>query len=124
MYRINTFSRIFLQYFLGFLTFAVTTGILYLLRDYLDTPLIALLFLLPVGINTTFWGLGPGILSALSAFLAFNYFFIKPYYTLAVHHSSDLIVLIVFLIVAVVISQLVARAQAGLAAATAREREA
>lgn len=124
MYRINTYSRIFLQYALGFFTFAITTDILYLLRDYLDTPLIALLFLLPVGLNTAFWGLGPGILSALSAFFAFNYFFIKPYYTLAVHQSSDLIVLIVFLVVAVVISQLVARAQAGLAAATAREREA
>ena len=124
MYSTNTYSRAFLQYSLGFFTFAITTGLLYLLRDYLDTPLIALLFLLPVGINTAFWGLGPGILSALSAFFGFNYFFIKPYYTLAVHQSRDLIVLIVFLVVAVVISQLVARAQAGLAAATAREREA
>jgi two-component system sensor histidine kinase KdpD len=124
VYRINTYSRIFLQYFLGFLTFAVTAVILFLLRDKLDTPLIALLFLLPVGINTAFWGLGPGILTALSAFLGFNYLFIQPYYTLAVHQSSDLIVLVVFLVVAVVISQLVARAQAGLAAANAREREA
>ncbi|MBI3165839.1 MAG: DUF4118 domain-containing protein, partial [Chloroflexi bacterium] len=90
---------------------------------FLDTPLIALLFLLPVGINTAFWGLGPGIMTALSAFLGFNYFFILPYYTFTVHQSSDLIVLFVFLIVAMVISQLVGRAQAGLAAATARERE-
>jgi K+-sensing histidine kinase KdpD len=79
MYRINAYSRIFLQYFFATLTFAITTGILYALRDYLETPLIALLFLLPVGINTAFWGLGPGILSALSAFLGLNYFFIKPY---------------------------------------------
>ena len=124
MYRLIPSSRFIFGYILGFITFSITTIILYLLRDVLDTPLIALLFLLPVGINTAFWGLGPGILTALSAFLGFNYFFIQPYYTLVVHQSSDLLVLTVFLIVAVVISQLVARAQAGLAAATAREREA
>jgi two-component system sensor histidine kinase KdpD len=124
MHRLSPSSRFILGYILGFITFAITTIILYLLRGVLDTPLIALLFLLPVGINTAFWGLGPGILTAFSAFLGFNYFFIQPYYTLTVHHSRDLIVLIVFLIVAVVISQLVARAQAGLASATAREREA
>jgi two-component system, OmpR family, sensor histidine kinase KdpD len=60
----------------------------------------------------------------LITFLAFNYFFIQPYYTFTVHQPTDIVILVVFLIVAVVISQLVARAQAGLAAATAREREA
>ncbi len=57
-------------------------------------------------------------------FFTFNYFFIKPYYTFTVHRPADVVILVVFLIVAVVISQLVGRAQAGLAAATAREREA
>jgi len=122
--RFPNSSRFFLNYLLGLLTFSVSTGILYLLRDILDTPLIALLFLLPVGLNTAFWGLGPGILTALSAFLGFNYFFIQPYYTFTVHQTSDVVVLIVFFVVAIVISQLVGRAKAGLAVATAREREA
>jgi two-component system sensor histidine kinase KdpD len=43
---------------------------------------------------------------------------------LTVHQPVDVVILVVFLIVAAVISQLVGRAQAGLAAATAREREA
>ena len=85
---------------------------------------IALLYLIPLGLITAFWGLGPGITSALITFLAFNYFFIQPYYTFAVHRPTDVVILVVFLIVAVVISQLVGRMQAGLAAATAREREA
>ncbi|HXD11369.1 MAG TPA: ATP-binding protein [Anaerolineales bacterium] len=122
--RFPNTSRFVLNYMLGLLFFSAATGILYLLRDILDTPLIALLFLLPVGLNTAVWGLGPGILSALSAFLCFNYFFIRPYYTFAVHQTSDLVVLIVFFVVAVVISQLVGRARAGQAAATARESEA
>ena len=73
---------------------------------------------------TAFWGLGPGITSAVITFLSFNYFFIPPYYTLTVHRPTDVVILVMFLIVAIVISQLVGRAQAGLAAATAREREA
>jgi two-component system sensor histidine kinase KdpD len=80
--------------------------------------------LIPIGVITTTSGFTPGIISALFSFFAFNYFFIKPYYTLAVHRPLDWVVLIVFLVVAVVLSQLVARAQAGLAAANAREREA
>lgn len=94
------------------------------LRAALDTTLVALLYLIPLGMITAFWGLGPGITSALITFLTFNYFFIKPYYTFTVHQPTDVVILIVFLIVAVVISQLVGRAQAGLTAATAREREA
>jgi two-component system sensor histidine kinase KdpD len=73
---------------------------------------------------TALWGLGPGITGALITFLTLNYFFIQPYYTFTVHQPADVVILVVFLIVAIVISQLVGRAQSGLAAATAREREA
>ena len=112
------------HYLLAFLLIASITVLFFALRRLLDTTLIALLYLIPLGIITAYWGLGPGISSALITFLSFNYFFIPPYYTLTVHRPADVVILIVFLIVAIVISQLVARAQAGLAAATAREREA
>jgi two-component system, OmpR family, sensor histidine kinase KdpD len=103
---------------------ASITALFFALRDVLDTTLVALLYLIPLGMITAFLGLGPGITSALITFLTFNYFFIEPYYTFTVHRPTDVVVLVVFLIVAVVISQLVGRAQAGLAAATARELEA
>lgn len=111
-------------YLLAFLLIAVITVIFFALRDVLETTLIALLYLIPLGIITAYWGLGPGITSALITFLTFNYFFIQPYYTLTVHRPADVVILMVFLIVAVVISQLVARAQTSLTAANAREREA
>jgi two-component system sensor histidine kinase KdpD len=112
------------KYLLAFVLIASITAVFFTLRDELDTTLIALLYLIPLGMITAQLGLGPGITSALVTFLTFNYFFIQPYYTFTVHHPTDVVILIVFLIVAIVISQLVARAQAGLAAATAREREA
>jgi two-component system sensor histidine kinase KdpD len=112
------------KYLIPFLLIGSITVLFFILRDVLETTLIALLYLIPLGIITAYWGLGPGITSALITFLTFNYFFIQPYYTLTVHRPADVVILMVFLIVAVVISQLVARAQAGLEAATAREREA
>jgi two-component system sensor histidine kinase KdpD len=112
------------QYLFSAALIALTTILFIALRDLLDTTLIALLYLIPIGVITTFGGFAPGITGALFSFLAFNYFFIKPYYTLAVHHPLDLVILIVFLIVAVVLSQLVGRMKASLAAATSREREA
>jgi two-component system, OmpR family, sensor histidine kinase KdpD len=117
------FSR-FWHYIIAFGLIAIVTALLYALRDALDTTLIALLYLIPLGLITAFWGLGPGITSAMVTFLTFNYFFIKPYYTFAVHRPTDVVILVIFLIVAIVISQLVGRMQASLAAATAREREA
>lgn len=120
----SSFLPRFWRYFLSVILIASITAIFFALRDVLDTTLIALLYLIPLGMITAFWGLGPGITSALITFLTFNYFFIKPYYTFAVHSPADVVILVVFLIVAVVISQLVGRAQASLAAATAREREA
>ncbi|HEX2998486.1 MAG TPA: ATP-binding protein [Anaerolineales bacterium] len=123
MQSISIFSRLW-QYLLAFLLIAIITAILFVLRDALETTLVALLYLIPLGIITALWGLGPGITSAVITFFTFNYFFIKPYYTFTVHRPTDVVILVVFLVVAVVISQLVGRAQAGLAAATAREREA
>lgn len=122
--RSFTFISRSFQYFLAFGFIALVTGMLFILREVLDATLVALLYLIPLGLITAYWGLGPGIASALITFLTFNYFFIKPYYTFAVHRPTDVVILVVFMIVAIVISQLVGRMRASLAAATAREHEA
>ncbi len=122
--RVSGFAGGFLRYVLAAGMVIVTALVLSALRGVLDTPAMALLFLIPVGLSTALWGLGPGITAALCAFLAFNFFFLTPLYTFTVLRPEDVVVLMVFLVVAVVISQLVARAQAGMAAARAREAEA
>jgi two-component system sensor histidine kinase KdpD len=114
----------FLEYLLALVIIIAVAAGFSLLRGIFDDTLVALLLLIPVGVITARWGLGPGIAASLAAFLAFNYLFIAPYFTFIVHRTADLGVLLVFLVVAVVMSQLVARAQAGARAATAREREA
>ncbi len=90
----------------------------------LNQQLIALLYLLPIMISTVLWGLTPGVLAAFAAFLAYNYFFIPPYYTLMVHKTQDLITLIMFLVISVVMSQLIGQAREGMRLAKNREMEA
>jgi two-component system, OmpR family, sensor histidine kinase KdpD len=111
-------------YLFAILTTTLATGLFYLLRDVLDSTVIALLYLIPVGMSTVLWGLGPGISAALLSFVVINYFFIEPYNSLFVHKTQDLLGLLIFLGVAVGISQLVGRVRKSLDLATAREREA
>jgi len=113
-----------LPYGLAVIIVALTTLVLFGLRESLSTPVIALLYLLPVVVSATLWGRGAAVTAAVCAFFAFNYFFILPLYTLSVHQPQDLFALIVFLVVAIVISQSVSWARAGMEAASAREREA
>lgn len=110
-------------FILAILPVALLTAILFLLRDDLSTSIVALLYLIPVLISTILWGLWRGVLAALAAFLAYNYFFLTPYYTFVVHHSQDIVALVIFLVVAVLISQLVGRTRSSLAEAVARESE-
>jgi two-component system sensor histidine kinase KdpD len=111
-------------YTLAFILTALTTAALHVLRGVINPSVVALLYLAPVGISTALWGLGPGILAAFAGFLAFNYFFIEPYYSLTVRHTQDLLALVVFLGTAVVLNQLIGRARRNLTNAIAREHEA
>jgi two-component system sensor histidine kinase KdpD len=104
--------------FVGLFTF-----ILKKVESDLQIQLIALLYLLPVLGSTMAWGLTFGIIAGFLSFLAFNYYFIRPYFTLSVHQTQDLITLIVFLIVSIVVSQLVGQARVAERLAKKREWE-
>jgi len=111
------------QFVLSIVLVYVLTWILIFFQSSLNTPVIALLFLLPVVISAGYFNITGGIAASFAAFLSFNYFFIPPYHTLAVHQTQDILALIVFLIVAVIISQSLSQAKIGLTTAVARERE-
>jgi len=112
------------KYAYAALAVAVTTGGLWILQNTLGPQVIALSFLLPVVLSSRLWGLGPGILAALGSFLCLNFFFLPPYFTFIIAKAQDLLALIIFLVIAVVISQLLGQDKQSIAAAQAREREA
>ena len=130
MMRLNPFRkyRAFrgAQYLLAVLVTGLFTLVLLPLRleGGQDHTILSLLYLLPVVLSSVLWGLGPGALVALVSFLALNFFFVPPYYTLLVHRTEDLLVLLAFLGVSITIGQLVGRVSKSLAESHAREHEA
>ena len=108
----------------NFVIIGIVTILLKLIESEFQIQLIALIYLLPVLVCTVLWGLTSGIIAGVLSFLAFNYLFIQPYFTLSVHKTQDLITLIIFLIVAVVVSQLIGQARQAVRLAKMREWEA
>ena len=98
-----------------------TAGML-LARGSLGEVHIALVYLLVVLGGSTQGGRVLGLSLAVAAFLAFNFFFIPPYHTLAIADPLDWLVLGSFLVTAAVAAQLLAFARSE--ATTAQRRAA
>uniref|UniRef100_UPI003B3B0A99 DUF4118 domain-containing protein n=1 Tax=Sphingomonas sp. TaxID=28214 RepID=UPI003B3B0A99 len=101
---------------------AAVTGIASALFHVLDLGNVALLYLLPVMAAASLFGLRTGLYAGIASSLAYNFFFLPPTGTLTVSNPENLISVVVLLGIAVATSQLTARvrAQADLAAASAR----
>lgn len=106
-----------------FVLLAAVTVLLLAARSHLDKVHVALAYLLVVLGASAGGGRAVGLGIAGAAFLAFNYLFLPPYYTLVIANPLDWLVLFTFLVVSIVAAQLLARAQATAAAATARAME-
>ncbi len=83
---------------------AFTTALLALIgRDTLGEPVIALLYLAPIGWSSARWGLAPGVCATVAAILAFDFFFTLPFYSFAMARMESLLMLVVLLAVAVLV---------------------
>jgi two-component system sensor histidine kinase KdpD len=104
---------------LGFVGVAgATAG---LLSQILSLEDFALVFLTGVLCTAAVAGLGPSLLASLLSFLAYDWFFVHPIHTFTVTQPQDVLSLLVFLVVAVLTSNLTSRIKAQ--AETARRRE-
>ena len=70
---------------------------------------VGLLFLLPVMVAASRYGLRVGVVTSLISSLAYNFFFIPPTHTFTIQDPQNIITVLVLLGVAVVSSQLAAR---------------
>jgi K+-sensing histidine kinase KdpD len=66
-------------------------------------------YLVPVIIAATRWGAVPAIAASIGGFLASDYFFYTPYYSLAMDDPQEVVDLLLFLFVALVTSNLATR---------------
>jgi two-component system sensor histidine kinase KdpD len=92
-------------------------------RDHFAKGQWALLYLLIVGLVAGLGGVRPALLAAALAFLSWNFFFLPPYNTFAVHDPKDWLSLLVFLAVAAAMGMQTGRMREREAEALARERE-
>lgn len=103
---------------------AVITGVVGLLESSLAIPDASAVYLLAVvGIAVAF-GTTPAVLTAIGAFLLYDYFFTDPRYTLNVRDPGEWLNILLLLVVGTVVGRLAGRQRARADAALAREREA
>ena len=100
---------------------AITAGGVALRPDF-DLGNMALLYLLPVMVGASLYGLRTGLFAGIASSLAYNFFFLPPVGTLSISNPENVVSVVVLLGIAFATSQLTARvrAQADLATASAR----
>lgn len=103
---------------------AAATGLIYALRPIAPTLSLGVVYILAVLGTAVFFGIGYAVAVAIASMLAFNFFFLRPVHTLTLADGRNWTALGVYLVVAVVASQLATQARRRAAEAEQREREA
>lgn len=91
-------------------------------REISPTNLV-MVYLLTVVVVAVFLGRGPSMLTALLGVLAFDFFFVPPFYTFAVDDTEYILTFISLFIVGIVVSALTVRAREQAEAAQRREAD-
>ncbi len=103
---------------------AIVTGSIFAVRDYVPVLSLGVLYLPAVLAVAVFFGLVFAVAVSIASMLAFNFFFLPPVHTLALRDSENWFALGVYLVTAVVVSELATRSRRRAAEAQQREREA
>ncbi len=90
---------------------AVATGAIKVLEPHIPVLSLAVLYMFAVLPIAIVWGRAFGVVVAIGSMLAFNFFFLPPLYTLTVTDSRNWFALLVFVVTAVVVSELASRAR-------------
>jgi two-component system sensor histidine kinase KdpD len=85
----------------------VLTLVLSRLRDSLSFAADVPLYLLVVVLTSLVGGFYPALLSAVAAGLLLNYYFTEPTHTFTINEPSNIVAVVVFLLIAVLVSQVV-----------------
>jgi two-component system sensor histidine kinase KdpD len=95
-------------YVRSFLMVAAALGLAELINQIIEVPNLSLVFLTAILLCAILYGLGPSLFAVVLSVLAYNFFFIPPVYTFTIADPANVIALAVFLIVAVLVSNLAA----------------
>ena len=88
------------QYLITSFLVIISTVTCYILRDYIGYQIISFILLFLVSILSLFYGTGPILLAATLSALFWDYFFIPPQFTFHIEKTEDILMLIMFFIIA------------------------
>ena len=96
---------------------------LVVINYFVPFNLVSLIYMLPVVVAATQWGIGAGILAAVTGAAAADFFFYPPLYMLWIRDPQNVVDLALFLLIAFVTSNLAARLRNEATALRRREKE-
>jgi K+-sensing histidine kinase KdpD len=105
----NVFRTEILPLLMSLVGVGLVTAVLLLLDQPMAANLVPLTYLIPVIIAATRWGIWPATLAAIASMVTADFFFFPPIYTFRVEDPQEAIDLLLFLVVALVSSNLAAR---------------
>ncbi len=111
-------------YGVALLAVAAASVVIGLIQQRWHLANISMLYLIAVLATAAAVGSGPAVLAAVSAFLAFDWFFVEPRHTLTVSDPEEWVALLLFLGTAVITGQMAAGLRRRAREAREREREA
>jgi two-component system sensor histidine kinase KdpD len=98
-----------------------TTATAATLRAAFAIPDVEVLYFLAVMVTGALWGRGPSVLAAALGVVAYDFFFVPPFFTLAVADGRYVLTFVMMFAVGVLVSELVARIRRQEKDAVARE---
>ena len=117
-------TRVLIGAVFGVACVAVVTAIIFGLREVAPVLSLGVLYLFAVLPVAVLFGLTYAVGVSVLSMLAFNWFFLPPTHTFSLRESENWVALAVYLLTAIVVSELAARARRRAADAEQREREA
>ncbi|MFD1510781.1 DUF4118 domain-containing protein [Lacimonas salitolerans] len=102
---------------------AALTLAAFLAQGWIGRGPIDLLYLLPVIYSASLYGFRAGLVAAIAAGIAYNFFFLPPFYTFIIYGPANVITAVLLVIVAIITGQLAARARAAAALAMRSARD-
>ena len=90
---------------------ALVTGAIELLKGHVPVLSLAVLYLLAIIPVAVAWGSIFAVGVAIGSMLAFNFFFVEPLYTFTIQDTKNWFALLVFVVTAVVVSELASRSR-------------
>ena len=83
---------------------ALTTALIYPLRQITPAVSNGVVYMLAVLVISTYWGLGPGLFTAVASAVTFNFFHIPPTGRITIAEPQNYVALVVFLAAAIMAS--------------------